>query len=464
MKKTQIFTFVFNRPDLLQKQIDCFKKFFVGDYEINVVCDYRDDQYVETFKTICADNDVKFYPHKSKSNLSPSAYHGASVTWAYNEIMLKDCLDDYILTVDHDMFLIDKFNLLDYMKNYPVSGHLQERGDVKYVWPGLTMLDISKVKDIQFNFLPCFAEGEMLDTGGGTYALLKEFEFKPSGIEYPDFYNGIDLKDDALTGGFGFELLCDGVFLHSRNACNWHNGFIVQDSMKSNILYKMLSDIIDDNFKKYLEVVIARHEEDLSWASKYKEYTTIYNKGESDVEGSIKLKNIGREAHTYLHHIVNNYDNLADYTVFLQGDPINPHSPRIHLFLQHIIDRNKLQPFFWVSERIVESDFEYIREPYHKIFPNIKFAYETVFGEKPKVKTFTFGAGAQFCVSRERIRRRSKEFYQKILDIFEYDREELNEIALKLLGNPGINEKFLPLNPELGLQMERFWGFVFDEI
>ena len=117
-----------------------------------------------------------------------------------------------------------------------------------------------------------------------------------------------------------------------------------------------------------------------------------------------------------------------------------------------------------MSERIVESDFEYIREPYHKIFPNLKFAYETIFGKEPEVETFSFGAGAQFCVSRERLRRQPKEFYKKILDIFEYDKEELDEVALKLLGNPGLNEKFLPLNPELGLHMERLWGFILDEV
>ena len=44
------------------------------------------------------------------------------------------------------------------------------------------------------------------------------------------------------------------------------------------------------------------------------------------------------------------------------------------------------------------------------------------------------------------------------------DKEELDEVALKLLGNPGLNEKFLPLNPELGLHMERLWGFILDEV
>jgi hypothetical protein len=262
MKKTQIFTFVFNRPDLLQKQINCFKKFFIGDCEINVVCDYRDEQYVETFKTICYDNGVKFYQHKSESNLSSSAYHGASVTWAYNKIMLKDCLDDYVLIVDHDMFLIDKFNLVDYMKNYAVSGSLQQRGDVKYVWPGLTMLDISKVKDIEFDFLPCVGDGQMLDTGGGTYALVKKVEFKPFGVEYPESFGSIELS--TVDDGYGFELHLDQTFLHFRNACSWHNNYqVLENSRKNEVLNLMLNSFLDNEdilMKEYRDFSLNKSE------------------------------------------------------------------------------------------------------------------------------------------------------------------------------------------------------------
>lgn len=76
------------------------------------------------------------------------------------------------------------------------------------------------------------------------------------------------------------------------------------------------------------EVVIARYNENLDWAEKEfpNEKITIYNKGEDDIKALpnwnvIKLPNIGRESHTYLYHIINNYNNLADRTLFLQGYP-----------------------------------------------------------------------------------------------------------------------------------------------
>lgn len=240
--KTQIFSFVFNRPDLLQKQIDCFEKFFDGDYEINVVCDYRDKKYLKKFETICSDNNVKFYSHKSNSNTSPSGYHGGTITWAYNEIMLKEYPNDYVLIVDHDMFLIDNFNVVDHMKGYDVSGCHQRRGKVEYVWPGLTILDMSKVKDIEFDFYPCVADGEMLDTGGGTHTLLKKVSFKPSEVEYPESFGAIDLS--TVDDGYGFELHLDQTFLHSRNASNWHNNYILSDKQKTYVLEQILKDFL----------------------------------------------------------------------------------------------------------------------------------------------------------------------------------------------------------------------------
>ena len=145
-------------------------------------------------------------------------------------------------------------------------------------------------------------------------------------------------------------------------------------------------------------------------------------------------------------------------------------------YLNYILHSNENIPdFFWISTRIVEGDFVYEREPYHKVFPNIRYAFEKVFGHQPpeNLKTFKFGSGAQFCVSRDQIRKRSKEFYQNIFDIFEYSPEEPDELTLKLLGNTGPipwhlrdpidspKSEFCPINPEMGYHMERFWGLVF---
>ena len=79
------------------------------------------------------------------------------------------------------------------------------------------------------------------------------------------------------------------------------------------------------------DMVIARFKEDLDWLRNYDKYNfrsvIVYNKGPDDSicrhNGKeckqVKLKNEGRCDHTYLYHIIHNYDTLADVTVFTKG-------------------------------------------------------------------------------------------------------------------------------------------------
>jgi hypothetical protein len=62
------------------------------------------------------------------------------------------------------------------------------------------------------------------------------------------------------------------------------------------------------------EIVVAKYKENTDWTALMTD-VTIYDKGTD------QLPNVGREAQTYVHHIIQNYDDLADVTVFLQGDP-----------------------------------------------------------------------------------------------------------------------------------------------
>lgn len=74
------------------------------------------------------------------------------------------------------------------------------------------------------------------------------------------------------------------------------------------------------------DLIIARYNENISWVNKIdktKFNIIIYNKGDElkDYE-NIRLLNFGRESETYLHHIINNYENISEHTIFLQGNPL----------------------------------------------------------------------------------------------------------------------------------------------
>ena len=77
-----------------------------------------------------------------------------------------------------------------------------------------------------------------------------------------------------------------------------------------------------------IEIIISRFNEDLKWTTRgiFNNYRYIvYNKGDNDdfektnVDKIINLKNVGKCDHTYLYHIIKNYNDLADILVFLPG-------------------------------------------------------------------------------------------------------------------------------------------------
>lgn len=178
------------------------------------------------------------------------------------------------------------------------------------------------------------------------------------------------------------------------------------------------------NFK----VVVARYNEDVEWCKPFP--CIIYNKGGA-LPNTIALPNIGREAHTYLHHIIENYDNLDDYTAFVQGDPFD-HSPNILRNLR----ATPVTPFTWLSERIILTTTEYDGDD--PTLPMKEFTM-MLYGKLIQ-RTFKFGEGAQFIVSRDAIRRKPKAFYQFLLYVV--SREPVRGSAVDRTKGPWVIERF----------------------
>jgi hypothetical protein len=69
------------------------------------------------------------------------------------------------------------------------------------------------------------------------------------------------------------------------------------------------------------KIIVARYNEDLDWLKNEMDNCIIYNKGNKlDIKNEIILKNVGRESHTYLQYIIDNYNNLPDIMIFTQGN------------------------------------------------------------------------------------------------------------------------------------------------
>lgn len=226
------------------------------------------------------------------------------------------------------------------------------------------------------------------------------------------------------------------------------------------------------NSKKSFEVVIARYYENLNWVAKEfpNEKITIYNKGKDDITPLanwkiIKLPNIGRESHTYLYHIIANYNHLADRTLFLQGDPYG-HMNYIYLPLV----RYKTKAFNHITNkcrnviaRCGDSVSAYIKSYYKKdkdrldsqstelsrtrhgsfrdgvVDQNLDTYVSDVIGRNlPKDTILGWAMGALFAAEKEQILHHSKQYYQKILSTVD------------------------KLHPEEGYYIEKSWDLILD--
>jgi hypothetical protein len=165
------------------------------------------------------------------------------------------------------------------------------------------------------------------------------------------------------------------------------------------------------------ELIIAVYNEDISWINNINSVDKIivYNKGDRNIFTNnpnievIKLPNVGREAHTFIYHIVENYEKLADHTIFLQGDPFY-HS---HLTPETINDdirkhnyKNMREPAFngcdTQDENLVHDWTGLCKGIYSKYLQ----------GSAPEIY---FSAGAQWIVPRNCIRHKSIGLYQDLL-------------------------------------------------
>jgi len=166
----------------------------------------------------------------------------------------------------------------------------------------------------------------------------------------------------------------------------------------------------------------------------------IYNKSNQklidlkDNHKDIEKENIGREGHTYLTYIIENYDNLSDVNVFIQDDFYN------HLFnldyFKNNFEQNKNNDFYqfpcsWrggigaapYNRTVVDG---YLDLSLGKNY-EVKHFSEMFNLNLPKV--YSTETCAHFLVSKKTILKHEKEFYKKILDWLLLD--EINGFTLE---------------------------------
>jgi hypothetical protein len=186
-----------------------------------------------------------------------------------------------------------------------------------------------------------------------------------------------------------------------------------------------------------MDIVISRYKNNMTWISYFKTSRLfIYDKS-GETNEYIHLPNIGRESHTYLTHIVNNYNDLANHVCFLQGNPFD----HINIDVSTIETFSPLEDFFPLDSIMAKCD---VYGSPHSWCDMKGLIFDKYFINRPSEIIFT--PGACFIVKKTAILNRKIEFYQELLK--EFDRTDI--------PNPsGINK--------MPWALERTWRYIFDK-
>ena len=212
---------------------------------------------------------------------------------------------------------------------------------------------------------------------------------------------------------------------------------------------KYISYLSSFSKKKY-EIVIAKYNEDISWSEPYKHLTTVYNKSDVYYPDSIKLSNLGRESQTYLYHIISNWDNLAEKTLFTQGELSVEHKPYpipVYFFynLHYVSNIKEIGIHFRDGTgNHLRHQSKWLQEYKDKKMKSsiINFNdFWSIFSEEknPNFSSTLWSHGAIFSVSKQLIKQNS-------LDLYIY--------LYKIVSNH--------INPEEGHYLERSWYYIFN--
>lgn len=223
--------------------------------------------------------------------------------------------------------------------------------------------------------------------------------------------------------------------------------------------------------KNPIELVVARYAEDLRWLRRVPAPfgITIYNKGgscelpcqlaaRSEVR-LLSLPNIGREAHSYLMHLLEYYDDLAPVTVFAQGHPFD-HAPDFHQSIRELaMEGGEPDSFSWYGFLDETDDplghrlfVPWSKNPERRELSTGRL-YEELFHE-PSPPLFHFRCGAQFAVTKETVRKRPREFYERALRLsidIPHAAHSLERIWDRVFGAPIIDPAML------GDEGVRYW-------
>ena len=245
--------------------------------------------------------------------------------------------------------------------------------------------------------------------------------------------------------------------------CYFYIAFIIFIITAIVITYMYINNTFETFGSPTVKIVVARYNETLEWLNEepFNTYPVIvFNKGPNDnfnhskmIEQIVTLDNVGRESHSYLYYIINNYDNLSDITIFLPGSTSSTVKKEKAVNVINNL-HNKHNVFACTKQdNAYEKEYNFVIDDYLStnndnksinLDPSIQISDIRPFGKW--YQTFFNNTLIEclpyqsiFAVSKKTVLNRPKSFYELLLN-------ELNKHH----------------NPEAGHYMERSWSSIFS--
>jgi hypothetical protein len=215
---------------------------------------------------------------------------------------------------------------------------------------------------------------------------------------------------------------------------------------------------------------ISNYNNNIDWVKDYKNPYVIYDRSDIEVNLSglnyIKSPNVGYNIYDIMTFIIDNYENLPDYTTFIKGNIFPRHVSKETFeklmnskFFTTIFDYKLHNPQMPISMFSSEGNYSEINNNWYmltwhprKYFNSYNEYLNFIFDNPVLPQYITFAPGGNYVVPKENILKYPIEFYKNIRKFVSYEQlpieSHIVERSLYTIwsGNFSVNNKMLTFN------------------
>jgi len=164
-------------------------------------------------------------------------------------------------------------------------------------------------------------------------------------------------------------------------------------------------------------LVVAKYKEDVRWTENIDSKNLyVYDKS-GEKTSYTPLQNVGRESHTYIHHIIEHYDNLPEYLIVIQGNPFDHINKDTYNYIDHYTIQKNIIELIESHPKSITSFYGKNYKEHIDVFKGLKLREYYNYFFNSNIEEFEFSPGCQYIIPRDCILKHSKKFYINLLNM-----------------------------------------------